>query len=488
MIESQRIVGDTGWDPEKLALEDPERFRQLLESFHLLKGGALGRLPHVAELDAARYFAADCSEHLRYCTAAGGWHIWDGQRWTRDDNGAVVRLAEARVDRIIDSASSEPDLKERQRRLNLAMALRKRRGIENVIALAACENDIAVGKPTAFDADPWLLNAANGTIDLRTGQLRPHFSGDLLTKLVPIAFDTVARCDRWEAFLREIFAGNTATIDYLQRAVGYSLTGANLEQVFFVLHGSGANGKTTFLATLVAITGEYGLNARPETFVGRRDNAATNDLARLRGARFVSSSEIAEGKPLDEAFVKAATGGDIISARFLYGEYFEFEPVFKLWLGTNHKPVIRGVDEGIWRRVRLIPFEQRFDGDRCDPDLRAKLDGELPGILAWAVRGCLAWQERGLRAPETVTKATAAYRTEMDAFGAFLDEQCVVDPKAVASAGDLLSAYRSWAEAAGEKPLTQRWLGLRLEDRGFRKKRNHAGRVVWCGIGLQNEP
>ncbi len=437
----------------------------------------------LSELDAARFFARSYGDRIRHCAKGGGWFIWDGKRWALDDDGAILRLAAECTDRVAESANAVPDLEQRKKVLNFVISLRKRRGIENFVALAASLDGISIGNPERFDADPWLLNVENGVVDLRTGTLQPHDRDLLLTKLVPIAYNPHAKCDRWERFLDEIFDRDAETVAFVQRAAGYSLTGITREHAFLVLYGIGANGKSSLLALLGQIAGDYGLSAAPETFVDRQAGAATNDLARLRGMRFVSAIETSEGRALAESFVKAVTGGDRISARFLYTEFFDFEPAFKLWLGTNHKPVIKGGDDGIWRRVRLVPFEQRFEGDRCDPNLRAKLEQERSGILAWAVRGCLEWQQRGLEAPASVTGATAAYRSEMDTFSGFIDERCEIDPEESCSAGELYHAYRTWAERNGEKPLSQRWFSLRLSERGFSSARTMRERR-WLGIRL----
>lgn len=479
-----------------LSPEERDQFDRLAQSFD---PDAMGKLrivgsdecapepafKYLSELDAARYFARCYGDRIRYCAKAGGWLIWDGKRWKLDDDGTIHRLTAEATDMIAEAANTIPNLEERKRHLSFAIALRKKRGLENVAEIATSFEGIAIGNPERFDAEQWLLNVENGTINLRTGELRPHDRNDLITKLVNIRYDPNATCERWDRFLGEIFGGDTETIDFVQRATGYSLTGSTREHAFLVLYGTGANGKSSLLTTIGQILGDYGLSASPDTFVDRQAGAASNDLARLRGMRFVSALETSEGRALAESFVKAVTGGDRISARFLYTEFFDFTPAFKLWLGTNHKPVIKGGDEGIWRRVRLVPFEERFEGELCDPDLRAKLDAELPGILAWAVRGCLEWQRRGLKPPASVTGATAAYRSEMDTFSGFIDERCVVDANASASAGELYKEYRSWAEANGEKPLSQRWLAIRLSERGFTAKKSRRQRL-WLGLQLAN--
>lgn len=466
--------------------ERAELDRTQSRSLRLVRGDELSdhlAFDDLTELGAARYFAQAYGDRVRHCGRAGGWLVWDDKRWQLDDDGAIYRLAGACTDQMADLANQCADLEERKKLLSFVIALRRRRGLENLIALAATLEGIAIGNPERFDADQWLLNVENGTIDLRTGALRAHDRSDLITKLVGIQYDPAATCSRWERFLSEVFGGDSETIDFVQRATGYSLTGCTREHAFLILHGAGANGKSSLLNTIGLILGDYGLAAAPETFVDRQAGAATNDLARLRGMRFVSALETSEGRSLAESFVKSVTGGDRISARYLYAEFFDFEPMFKLWLGTNHKPVIKGGDEGIWRRVRLVPFEQSFEGERCDPELRAKLDAELPGILAWAVRGCLEWQKRGLAPPSSVTGATAAYRSEMDTFASFVDERCEVADEAAVGAGELYRAYRAWAELNGEKPLSQRWFGLRLSERGFRTQRTKRERH-WTGLRL----
>jgi putative DNA primase/helicase len=437
----------------------------------------------VGELDAAQAFARHCCDRLRYCAKAGGWHIWNKQRWKLDDDGATYRLAYEFVQNIGRAADSIKNSTNRKNALALASHLRNRRGIENLLALAAKEESIVIGDPERFDSNPWIFNVANGTLDLRTGELRPHDPAELITKIAPVEYDAAVTCPRWKSFVEEIFGGDRDMARFLQAAIGYSLSGSIREQIFLILHGSGANGKSTLLSILGKLLGDYAQAASPETFIEKRTNdGARNDLARLRGARLVTTIETSERQRLAANLVKAITGGDQLTARFLYQEHFDFAAVFKLWLSTNNKPTFRGDDRGMARRIRLVPFNQCFEGERCDPELREKLEAELPGILTWAIEGCLQWQQEGLKSPEAVVKATEDYRQENDSLSAFFDEKCEIDLKAEILASDLYREYKSWCEQNGERPETQTWLGRRLSDRGFRKKK---GRIVsWRGLRL----
>jgi putative DNA primase/helicase len=454
----------------------PTDIRTLEDSLPLLKG----------ELDAARFFVTQCGERIRYCERAGGWLIWNGSTWALDDDGEIYRLAHESADRIADAASEIRDLDERKKALSFAIALRKHRAIENVVAIASTLDDVAIGDPERFDADQRLLNVENGILDLRTGSLAPHLPSRLMTQIVPVRYDPEARCDRWLQFLSEVFAGDAELIDFIRRAAGYSLTAETTEQCLFVAYGPGANGKSTFLDVLSRVCGTYCATSSSETFMQRKAEAPTNDLARLRGARVVLSVETGEDRRLDESFVKWTTGGDRVVARFLFREHFEFRPRFKLWLACNHRPLIRGSDAGIWRRIRLVPFAQTFAGDRCDRHLAEKLEAELPGILAWAVAGYTEWQDSGLGMAQAVRAATKSYKGDMDLFGQFLSDRCVRDDLRETTAGELYAVYRQWAESAGERPQSQRWLSLRLSERGFRSRKSN-GIKYWARIGLRSD-
>jgi putative DNA primase/helicase len=338
-----------------------------------------------------------------------------------------------------------------------------------------------------FDSDRLLLNCANGTLDLRTGMLQSFNRENYLSRQLTNFYDPNEQCPRWLAFLDTIFDGNQPMIDYLQRAVGYTLTGDTSEQCFFLCHGPGANGKSVFLDVITALLGEFAQSSLMTTFTAKpNDSGSSNDLARMRGARLVTASETNDGMRLDEALVKKITGQDMITARFLYGEYFDFLPQFKLWLAMNHLPTIRGTDDGIWRRVRLIPFRVIIPEVQRDKHLSARLQQELPGILAWAVRGCLDWQQNGMRTPKEVITATDSYRSDQDVLGTFIDECCVTGTAYQVLFADLYAAYKRWAESTGEYVVSQRKFGTRLSDRGFSFEHSRQGSKR-LGIGLRQD-
>jgi putative DNA primase/helicase len=339
-----------------------------------------------------------------------------------------------------------------------------------------------------LDRDPWLINCQNGTLDLRTGKLKPHDPADRITKIVPVDYDSEAPCPRFEQFLKETLV-DEAVISFVKRYSGYTLTGITRERLLAILYGFGKNGKTTLVELLRDVMGGYATNTDTETLLMKRYQGVGNDVAALKGARFVSAAEVEQGRRLAESKVKQLTGRDTVTARFLFGEPFNFTPEFKLWLSTNNKPVIQGTDDAIWDRIRLIPFTQRFDGARQDPKLSEKLRGEMVGVLAWMVEGCLEWQEHGLGEPESVRAATDQYRAEMDTLAAFIEDRCVVRKDAVAPATPLYKQYQMWCDDTGEKPETQKMFGMRLRELGFAsdkiKRGPHKDRKGWFGIGLR---
>jgi putative DNA primase/helicase len=286
-----------------------------------------------------------------------------------------------------------------------------------------------------------------------------------------------------------VMAGRAELVDYWQRVLGYALTGDVGEQVLFFLHGAGSNGKTTLLNVVLALVGDYGKQAPPDLLLAKRgDGNHPTEIADLLGARVVTTVEVEDGRRLAESLVKQLTGGDRLKARFMRQDFFEFDARFKLFLAANHRPVIRGTDHAIWRRVRLIPFDVTIPPAERDRTLPEKLRAELPGILAWAVQGCLAWQREGLGLPDAVASATQSYRAEMDTLADFLAERCVLTETATATSKALFAAYRAWCEETGEKAMTQKAFTTRLSEHGLRPGRAPGGTRIWTGIGLTGEP
>ena len=440
---------------------------------------------HLSDLGNARRLVRTFGENLRYVPAWRAWRVWTGASWTEDETGQVERYAKDVAAEIYVEAGYEQDERRRRELARWAIASESHRGIRGMIALAQSERGIAV-PPGAFDRDPWLLNVANGTVNLKTGTLREHRRADLITKLIPVAYDPAADAPIFLDFLRRIFAGNRDLIDYVRRAVGYSLTGDTSEQVLLLCWGTGANGKTTLMQTLAMLLAGYASRLDANTLLaGKGDRGLVmNDLFGLQGARFVFAVEADMGRKLAEALVKELTGGESIRVKKLYADIFTIEPQFKLWIGTNYKPEIRGTDRAIWRRIRLVPFDVTIPESEQDRGLTERLRAEAAGILRWAIEGCLAWQCEGLGAPEAVLTATAAYRGEMDVLGDFLGECCVAEPGAAALTGTLYDRYVRWAERAGEAILTKKSFGLRLGERGLTAKRR-GGVWHWLGVRLR---
>jgi putative DNA primase/helicase len=352
---------------------------------------------------------------------------------------------------------------------------------------SATSNDRFAHHADDFDRDDYLLACANGVIELKTGTFRPGRREDLITLASRVEFDPTATCPRWLRFLTEVFANDDEMLAFVQAAVGYSLLGLTREEVFFILYGKGRNGKGTFLRVLLELLGNYGKNIDISALIADKSanaRAPRNDVAAIAGCRFVTCQESREGAQLDEALIKALTGGDLITARFLYKECFTFRPTWKIWMATNHRPEIRGSDDGIWSRPKLIPFEVSFEG-REDRGLKSALLDvrELSGILNWAVEGCQRYQEEGLCYPEAVTEATARYKADSDVIGRFIAECCVVG-YGFARARPLFRAFSQWADDVGEQEMTEKAFCLRMEERGYEKKRKRDG-VAYMGLGLR---
>jgi putative DNA primase/helicase len=437
------------------------------------------------DLGNADRFVDAHRDRVLWCHARKAYLCWDGKRYAWDERGEAVKLAHLAARSIFHEAADAESDEEQKAISKWALASQNESRINAMLSQA--KPYLAVGMEE-LDRDPWLINCQNGTVDLRTGKLKDHDPADRITKIVPVDYDPDAPCPRFKQFLKETLVDD-AVITFVKRYSGYTLTGITRERLLAILYGFGKNGKTTLVELLRDVMGDYATNTDTETLLMRKYQGVGNDVAALKGARFVSAAEVEQGRRLAESKVKQLTGRDTVTARFLFGEPFSFRPAFKLWLSTNNKPVIQGTDDAIWDRLRLIPFTQRFDGDRQDPRLPEKLRSELAGVLAWMVEGCLEWQEHGLGEPDSVREATEQYRAEMDTLAAFIEDRCVVREDVVAPATPLYKQYQMWCDAAGEKPETQKMFGMRLRERGFVsdkiKRGPHKDRKGWFGIGLR---
>jgi putative DNA primase/helicase len=438
----------------------------------------------LTEMGNAERFVERHGQGLRYCHTWKTWLHFDGKRWVEDESGIVSRLAKQTVRSLLHEAAEEDDDERRKAVVSWARKSERRAMIENMLGLAQSELSVL---PIQLDADPWLATCENGTLDLRTGLLRPHRPEDFIAKMIEASYDPNAKAPTWERFLGSIMGGKAENVAFLRRAAGYSLTGDVSERVIFILWGGGSNGKTTYLETQRQLLGEYAMQTPSEVLMASRNDtsgSATPELAQLKGARFVVASESEEGRSLAEGRIKNLTGREAISARRLFSSPFRFVPEFKIWLATNYRPNVRGTDLGIWSRIRLVPFTVTIAEEDQDKQLPEKLRAEWPGILAWMVQGCLEWQRDGLGVPEDVREATEAYRSDMDVLGQFLADCCVASPTSWVPAADLFEAYKKWCEKAGEYCSSKKALGLRLSERGYEACKVRGTRA-WRGIGLR---
>ena len=373
----------------------------------------------------AELFAALYGHILRFDHARNRWLIWEEHRWAPDSDGEVRRLAKKAARVRYRTALDIEDLDLRGKTASSAVRSESRQRLDACLALARSEHPIADSGMT-WDPDPYLLGVANGVVDLRTGMIRSGHPDDRLTMQVPVQYHVKAECPRWQQFLHQVFQRDGELIGFVQRALGYSLTGSVREQVLFLCHGTGSNGKSVFLDMLRNVLGDYAMNIPFTVLELQQRPSLTNDLASMAGRRLVTSSETNESTRLNEARIKALTGGDPITARFLYSESFTYEPVAKFWLAVNHLPRVRDDSYGFWRRVRVLPFNEQFTGDDADKGLPFKLLEELPGILNWGVQGALNWRLVGLAPPSAVMTATQAYRKDNDELDGFVADCCVV--------------------------------------------------------------
>jgi putative DNA primase/helicase len=361
--------------------------------------------------------------NIRYNAAWKKWVVWNGMFWETDEGGALIHERGLEMVRnIYDELLKTADYRERIDIEKAAMLSESVRRREAFVRAATWIKALNI-KSDELDPNPWLLNVKNGTVNVLTGEFREHRQEDMITKIANVEYNPNADCPMWKQFVREIMDYKTDIISFVQAAAGWALSGDISEQTMFILFGTGANGKSTFLNTIMYLLGDYATATPTETFMKKSGDQYTNDIARLRSTRFVTTTEAEQGRRLAETLIKKITGNDQMTARFLYGEFFNFTPTFKIFMATNHKPVIKGTDYGIWRRIKLIPFTTRIPEEKQDKHLELKLREEASGILNWLLEGTARWKREGLKAPKAVLLATDEYREEMDVIGNFLKER-----------------------------------------------------------------
>lgn len=403
-----------------------------------------------------------------------GWMIWDGLQWQRDEVDRIMEMAKVLSRSIYQEGETLDDNDARIAVARHAKNSQQAPRLKATLELAQSISELVrAGKQ--LDAHDMLLGVGNGVVNLRTGKLQTAIPEDLITRHSPVMFDAAATCPLFLAFLDQVTGKNKSLISYLQRVIGYSLTGNTAEQCLFFLYGGGANGKSTFLTVVTELLGSALARQTPsETLMARKSSGATNDIARLMGVRVVLANEVEDGSLLAESLVKQMTGGEALTARFLYGEFMEFIPKFKLFIAGNHKPTIRGRDQGIWRRIQLVPFEVTIPPGQRDKHLQSKLRAELPGILNWAIKGCRAWQKLGLAQPKLVTDAVNSYREEMDLLGQWVAGNCVVGAQYEWPSRQAYANYKLWAEEGGYRPMSESIFSRELETSFKKDKRKDA--------------
>ncbi len=440
------------------------------------------------DMGNAERFVDLFGENVRYCYTEKKWYFYNSMRWSVDNLGVILRMADKCVEAMkaeaklylqADEESGGDMAKAFEKHMKSSRSNKSKKAMLNEI-----EHHLPI-LPIQMDRYKMALNTPSGIINLKNGDVKAHNPEYYFTKITSVDCAEAADCPRWLAFLDDIFAGDKDLIRYIQKAVGYSLTGSTAEQCAFFLYGTGRNGKSTFIDVIRDVFGDYAANIQPETIMVKssQSNAINSDIARLKGARLVTSVEPNEGVRLNEGLLKQLTGDDTVTARKLYSEEFEFKPEFKLWMATNHKPIIRGTDTGIWRRIHMIPFDVQIPEDKVDKNLTHKLKAEMTGIFKWCIDGCLMWQREGLQMPAAVLKSVREYRREMDVISAFIEDKCTLEGTVQASM--LYAAYASWADSNNEYCMSNTKFSTELAKRFEKiKGRNYN---YFTGISIRSE-
>jgi P4 family phage/plasmid primase-like protien len=449
--------------------------------------GQLCELP-MTELGNASRLVARFGQDIRYCHTFKAWFIWNGKRWERDETGNILSIAKRMVRKIIDESDHIDDPDRRTALFKHAIKSQKLSVIKAAITLA--EDEVAA-RPTVFDSDPALFNLENGTFNLLTMTFREHRKDDMLTKMAGTSYDPDAKCPLWEEHLRLVFGDAPDFVSDFQMMCGYSLLGSNPEQILFILHGSGKNGKSVTITTLKNLAGDYAANVSPSTLMASKyedGSKPRSDIARLAGVRLATSVEGEHTSKLGEALIKQLTGNDAVTIRRPYEQEFEFTPVCKIWLATNHLPSIRGTDHAIWRRIWLMPFNVIIPEEKRVPDYALKFILELPGILNWCLEGVRRYHEAGhLIQPKRVQHATEEYKSESDVLGPFLNDWCVLGEKETCTRVGLFNEYERWCDCNNEKKFTQKTFAKMLKEHGIVEGPILHGIRHWQKIRIKTE-
>jgi putative DNA primase/helicase len=447
----------------------------------------VGELPiPCTDLGNAERLARRHGRDLHWCEDWKTWLTWTGTHWQKDNTQAVTALAKDTVRAVADEVRAEPDDERRRRLLKHALGSESAGRVEAMKQLCRAEPGIAI-TPNALDQDGWILPCANGTLDLRTGDLRPSLRDDLSTRSVEVPWDPTAECPLFLRFLDRV-QPDPEVRAFLQRWAGYASTGVIREHVFVIHHGTGRNGKGVFVNAIMHVLGSFARQVPTDLLVETHGSKHPVDKMTLRGVRFASASETEAGARLATTVVKALTGGDTMSARGMGENFTEWKPTHKVALQTNPKPVIRESGPAIRDRLLLVPWAVYMPEHERDLDLGDKLKAEAPGILRWLVEGCLAWKRDGLAPPPAVRLATSEYLDDQDLVGQFLAERTTVQPAYYGAvvrenATSLYQAFSKWCESqGGRKPESQTAFGGALEERGFTKLK--AGTVWRLGLRL----
>ena len=444
------------------------------------------------DADNAEGFVKLYGKEVRFCPQFGKWFIWDDTRWAEDQKNFIRSL-------ILHAIQQTEGAIKILERTDPTLAPNAKKGVRAIKSLArikaleelAKANQDIVISPNEMDKEPMLFNVLNGTIDLSSGELRSHSREDLITKIAPVEYDPEARAERWERFLNLILNGKQELIKYIRKILGYSLTGDISEQALFFFHGDGGNGKTTLLKVFLEMLGDYGKAGASNTLIAKKFDTHPTEIGYLQGSRFALFQEAEAGRYLSEVTVKQMTGGDRITARKLYKDFYEFDSTFKIFFSVNHMPKIRGTDKGIRRRIKRIPFDVTIPESQRDMNFISKLREELPGILNWAIQGCLEWQSERLGEPEEVQSATREYLRQAESIGRFISERCTVGESETNFAWQLYEAYTQFCKAEGLDRISQKDFGPGLEANGFTKGEQTSGpfkgRVIYRGLKLRME-